>query len=45
MFSLKPAANAVRTWCAAHADLPNATALSGMLDDMSKGKSIGTPSN
>ena len=39
------AANAVRTWCAAHADLPNATALSGMLDDMSKGKSIGTPSN
>ena len=39
------AANAVRTWCAAHANLPNATALSGMLDDMSKGKSIGTPSN
>ena len=39
------AADAVRTWCAAHGDLPNAAALSGVLDDVSNGRSIGTPSN
>ena len=39
------AADAVRTWCAAHGDLPNAAALSGVLDDVSNGRIIGTPSN